>query len=396
MNNFENIFNIFIIVTPILLFIQLIIVFIISKYDFKFSKYLIGFFLAIIISVYCIISDVNNSFLRKNDEFDITLNNSYIISSDEIEGFLDTTPNNIDKNQETSLDLNKLQYSDNFTSYLTEVTESIEYSSKSPSLESDSIIATNIVSGESYSLEQLANEKLFIPYREDDKEILFYGSYNNSCLNGNCIYNIYKNNRLDMIIESKYENGNLISYSKVTNDTTTAGINTWSISYRENRSNYNSGITLNYFKNYDYTKNFNLTDATLGDILYVNDFEDELKNTSILEGYYNGNTSDGYYNDTTGNAYMIKFFDDSTVRMLYCGNFKNGYPDDNTGNAWDIVRNKNTNYMYYKGDFKNGSTTNSKGYIFENNLTVDSINEILNQNNFEVPFDLNWNSTLNE
>ena len=197
-----------------------------------------------------------------------------------------------------------------------------------------------------------------------------------------------------MITEAKYENGNLISYKKVTNGVTQVGTSTWNISYRENKINYNTGVTLNYFKNEDYIKDFEFENARPNDILYVNDIIDILEETSLLEGYYSGNTSDGYYNDNTGNAYMIKFFDDGTVRMLYHGNFKNGYPDDNTGNAWDIVKNKNTNYMYYKGSFENGSTTNSKGFIFENNLSIERINEILNENDFNISLNLNWSNTF--
>lgn len=319
--------------------------------------------------------------------------------------------NNIDnssdiKKEETLVDIphdnyeendfpNTLQYSKDFTSYLTEVSESIEYSSRSLSFESNNIIAMNAVSGEEYSLDQLEKIKLFIPYTENDKEIIFYGNYINNHLNGNCIYNIYKNDKLEMIMEAIYKEGALLSYKKVTSGTTSAGVNTWNVSYRENKINYNTGITLNYFKNNDLIIDFDFENATPDNILYVDDFNDKLNEKCILEGYYNGNTSDGYYNDNTGNAYMIKFFDDNTVRMLYCGNFKNGYPDDNTGNAWNIVRNKNTDYMYYKGCFKNGSTTNSSGFIFENDLTIENINKILNEHNFEIDFDLNWFNTSN-
>lgn len=297
---------------------------------------------------------------------------------------------------------NNLQYSEDFTTYLTAVSESIEYGSQPFLFDSNNIIAINELNGEKYSLDQLEEVKLFVPYIEDDKKIIFYGNYINNKLNGNCIYNVYKNDSLETILEATYNEGGLISYKKITSGITSAGVNTWNVSYRKNETIYNTGITLNYFKNNDLIIDFDFENATPDNILYVDNFHNKLKEKCILEGYYIGNTSDGYYNDNTGNALMLKFFDDSTVRMLYHGNFKNGYPNDNTGNAWNIVRNKNTNYMYYKGYFKNGSTTNNKGFIFENDLTIERINEILKQNNFKIDnifesdFDLklNWYDML--
>lgn len=388
----------------ILLIIVVLIIFqliIITKIDFSNLKskkiYSTITILTLILSIFSSILFSNNQFSSRNNEniivdsnIDINVNSSM---QEEILSNIESSQSDVEKY--ISIDLqDNLQYSKDFTSYLTETRESIEYSSQLPSFDTNSIIAKNSFNGKEYTLSQLEKEKLFIPYREKNKEILFYGSYNNSYLNGNCIYNVYKNNQLEMILEAEYENGNLLSYRKITSDITPAGVNTWNVSYRENKINYNSGITLNYFKYDNYTKNFNLDNATANNLLYVNEFESKLKDTTILEGYYNGNTSDGYYNDNTGNAYMIKFFDDGTVRMLYHGNFRDGYPDDSTGNAWDIVKNKNTGYMYYKGNFKNGSTTNSKGFIFENDLTFERINEILEQNNFKIAFELNWDNIL--
>ena len=391
----ENIFDLFFISTPILLLIQSIIIYIISKTNFKnlkFSKYLFIIFVLIsTFSIFFIINDISELPHLEN-KIIVQDNNNNIYREDD--HLLDIETNIIDHdNQINNSQYCNLQYSDNFISYLAEIRESIEYNNNAPSFKSNDIIAEDILSGDVYSLNQLSKEKLFISYMEDDKEILFYGSYNYNNLDGDCIFNIYINNKLITILEATYEKGILLSYKRVTDGITQVGTSTWNISYRENKIDYNTGVTLNYFKYEDYIKNFDYENANPTDIISVSMFENYLKEISILEGYYNGNTSAGYYNDNTGNAYMIKFFEDGTVRMLYHGNFSNGYPDDNTGSAWDIVKNKNTNYMYYKGCFKNGSTTNNKGFVFENNLSIERINEILDINNLEISFDLNWSKS---
>lgn len=384
----ENIFNIFFLATPVLLFIQSLIL---STSYFKHKKFSIclsGIFILLSISSVLLFKEADEPYHLE----EITVQNSNkIFLNIENKNLIDSHLNHIEKN-DTDLQI-ELQYSDTFISYLTEIEKSIEYGNDSILFNKNDIIAINTLNGEEYFIEQLADTKLFIPYKENDKEVFFYGCCNNGYLDGDCIFNIYNGDKLITLLEATYKDGKLLSYKRVNNSKTQVGIITWNISYRVIETGYNSGVTLNYFKNDDYIKDFDFESAKPSDILYVNDFENNLKEVSILEGYYSGNTSNGYYNDNTGNAYLIKFFEDGTVRMLYHGNFCNGYPDDNTGNAWNIVKNKNTNYMYYMGCFKNGSTTNNIGFIFENNLSLERINELLKGNNWEdnnYEYELNW------
>lgn len=261
-----------------------------------------------------------------------------------------------------------------------------------------------ITSSKLLPLNELSGNTILIPNKENNREIYFLGQYNESGRwDGNCITNEYEDNMLESILEANYNDGNMISYKKIVKDANKSNQYFWNIAKRTCEDDYNSGEILKYIYLKDYYKDFDINTVDIKDIMFFDEFENYIIANCSLEEYYNGNTSDGFYNDDTGNSYLIKFFEDGTVKMLYYGNFANGYPDDETGNAWYIVKNENTNYMYYKGYFKNGRTANNSGYYFQNNLSIERINEILEENNFnkilqENDFDieLNWDDTLKD
>lgn len=256
------------------------------------------------------------------------------------------------------------------------------YSVEKPSWKSDDIIAINTQSGEQYTAKDLSNQKILLPYKQGNQECYFYGQYNeNNQWDGDCVVNIYENNNLVSIMESKYKDGILLAYKQVF-QASRNDYDVWSFSDRINYSDYNEGKTWSYFKSSDYSKKFIYENVTVSDILYVNDFETIVKDGGIEEYYY-GRTSNGFFNDITGTAYLVKYFQNGFTRLIYCGHFKNGYPDDQTGNAWHIAKSENTTYMYYKGYFQKGKTTNNSDYIFENNLTQEEIKQILNENHWE-------------
>ena len=63
--------------------------------------------------------------------------------------------------------------------------------------------------------------------------------------------------------------------------------------------------------------------------------------------------------------------------MLYYGNIKDGDLHDTTDDACYIVKEEDTDYMYYKGHFENGKAKDNEGSVFENNLTQERIKDIL-------------------
>lgn len=322
------------------------------------------------------------------------------------------SPEDISYSEEkTSSDLNiiskediimRLKYSDDFTMRIAETYGNIE-TNQSYNLTDlgEDIIALDIVKGNKYSKNQLVNQKLLIPYEDDGKEILFYGQYNeNNYWDGSCIFNVYGYNEdskdivLETILEAEYDDGNLISYKKVFRSTTSQGVDVWSIFYGEiilenNEGSYARGETWNYFSVNEYVMAFDTSNAEVEDIIYVEDFVDNLKNFSFIEGYYCGNISNGYYNDDTGEAYTVKYTQDGHVRTVYMGKFMDGLPDDQSGNAWQIVFDNSDNakkYFYYKGNFKNNrrqGTVSSKDYV-----TQKQIDEIIKDMKFNC--ELNW------
>lgn len=258
----------------------------------------------------------------------------------------------------------------------------------SPEWQGTDVIAIDKNSGKEYKASELAYEKILFPYTSNNREIFFYGQYNeNNNWDGHCIINAYENNKLVFITEAEYADGKILSYQQVFAFNNASG-KVWGVSERENEGDYNSGVTYTYFFDKDYIKDFTLNNVTADDILTVEDFRNNL--TAILEGFYCGNTSNNHYNDETGNAYIVKYAKDGTVRTLYVGNFVNGAFNDYTGNAWYIVRDEelNTNYMYYKGKFENGNIVDNPTEKPENPVSLERIKEILNDAHLDL--NLNW------
>ena len=295
-----------------------------------------------------------------------------------------------------------LEYSNNFMDSVVKTYEYVEDDQiKNLSYLGQNVIAQNSVNGEEYTLSQLINRKLLIPYLDNDKEILFYGQFNkNDNWDGVCVFNIYGYNEdvndtvLENILEAEYDDGKLISYRKLIRSTTARGVDIWSIFdgrmiYEENRENYARGENWNYYRANEYLQDFDLCNAEVENIIYIDDFKDKLEKFSFVEGYYCGNISNGYYNDDTGEAYTVKYSENGIVRTVYVGKFKNGLPNDQSGNAWQIVFDNSNNinkYFYYKGSFKNNQRQGNVSA--DNYVTQDEINEIIKGITFNC--ELNW------
>lgn len=265
-----------------------------------------------------------------------------------------------------------------------------------PSWEINDTIIENKKTKEKITAGELINKKIFLPYKDGNQEIYFYGQFDdNNQWDKDCIINVYQDNILISIMEAQYDSGTLLQYKQVSKSSTKNQTEIWmvcdKVRKKDENKEYNTGETWNYIYR-EYKKNFLCEDATIKDIKDVNEFEEYLKEISWLEGYYYGNTSDGFYNDDTGNSYMIKYFEDGTVRTLYYGNFANGVFDDDTGDAWYITRGKNTHYMYYKGFYEKGETSNNPGHIFEDPpLSIERIYEILEDNHCNLT--LKWSDS---
>ena len=296
----------------------------------------------------------------------------------------------------------QLEYSNNFTDSVVNTYEYVEDDQiKNLSYLGQNVIAQNGVNGEEYTLSQLIDRKLLIPYLDNEKEILFYGQYNkNNNWDDVCVFNIYGYNEdvndmvLENILEAEYDDGILTSYKKLIRSTTARGVDIWSIFdgrmiYEENKENYARGEIWNYYRVNEYLQEFDLNNPEVENIIYIDDFKDKLEKFSFVEGYYCGNISNGYYNDDTGEAYTVKYSENGIVRTVYVGKFKNGLPNDQSGNAWQIVFDNSNNinkYFYYKGSFKNNQR---QGKVSSDNyVTQDEIDELIKGITFNCQ--LNW------
>ena len=255
-------------------------------------------------------------------------------------------------------------------------------------LTATSVVAYDERTGQEFTVEQLAGVKLLLPYVSEGQEIIFYGGFNSEGQwHGECTLNVYENNELVLITDAEYENGTRVKSKQVFSYELSEGEPVWALSNREYKDGISSGETYLYEWTNAYTKDFSLEDATIKDVLYANEFIENLN--PRLKAYYYGDVSDGLFNDNSGDAYMAYFFDDGTVRLLYSGNFKDGTFNDNTGNAWYIVKAEDTDYMYYRGNFKNGEEDHSAdSEVGHPPLTLEEINQYLGEREYNV--ELHW------
>lgn len=261
-------------------------------------------------------------------------------------------------------------------------------SGKTTSLTVTSVVAYDIDTNAQYTVGQLAEQKLLLPYTSKGQEVFFYGQINvEGQWDGNCILNVYENDELVLITDAVYDDGELCQYKQVFSYTVTSGQRVWAVSNRVHQETSNTGETWLYTWTGPYTKEFTIDNVAARDIISADVFRDMIDEN--LYGYYCGDTSDGLFNDLSGNAYMVYFFENGTVRLLYSGRFEDGTFNDDTGNAWYIVKAEDSDYMYYQGNFKNGKEDHSViTELGHPPLTLGEIQEYIGDRHYNV--ELRW------
>ena len=261
------------------------------------------------------------------------------------------------------------------------------YELENPTWDAEDIIASDLVSGEEYSAGFLAGKKLLVPYTNNGQEVVFFGQYNeNNHWDKDCIINVYANDELILIMDAEYDDGELVTYQQVLAETLQTRQNVWVVTEREHRADLNYGETWNYDRTEDYAKQFELDQVQMQDVVSAEDFIAEI--ATPVDSYYRGNTSNGIYNDNTGEAYLVRYHEDGTVKVLYKGCFTDGKFDDNTGEAWELVfdsSNGINKYFYYKGIFKKGNRANSKKIDYVTREQIEQITE-----GMEFSCDMEW------
>ncbi|MBD5507850.1 MAG: hypothetical protein HDR05_07340 [Lachnospiraceae bacterium] len=247
------------------------------------------------------------------------------------------------------------------------------------------VIGQDMRSGEMYTVGDLMKESIVTSYVDQStgEIVVFKGQYDKyNQWNGNCIINRYKDNKLMFIMDAEYISGKLIRYKQVFSGVNARGDDLWMVSEREIEEYRNKGETWSYFKDSEYEKYIDINSIKDSDIIDANSFR--LILSPNLEGYYNGYTSDGLFNDDTGQAYLVKYAREGYIRTLYVGEMKDGYFEDATNNAWYIAKSEDTEYMYYKGAFDRGHPVHNDESIFINNISIEEIEKILQDNNFNT------------
>lgn len=261
------------------------------------------------------------------------------------------------------------------------------YELENPTWDAEDIIASDLISGEEYSAGFLAGKKLLVPYTNNGQEVVFFGQFNeNYHWDKDCIINVYANDELILIMDAEYDDGELVTYQQVLAETLQTRQNVWVVTEREHRADLNYGETWNYDRTEDYAKQFELDQVQMQDVVSAEDFIAEID--TPVDSYYRGNTSNGIYNDNTGEAYLVRYNEDGTVKVLYKGCFTDGKFDDNTGEAWELVfdsSNGINKYFYYKGIFRKGNRANSKKIDYVTREQIEQITE-----GMEFSCDMEW------
>lgn len=235
------------------------------------------------------------------------------------------------------------------------------------------IVGKDVTSDTVYKTEDLVNQKVILSYTDKGNTVLFLGQYNKEGQwDGNCKINTYNNEEIISITDAIYEKGKLDSYRQVFLDGENSKNRRWFVSNRKNEDGFNSGETWQYKYEhaYAYINTINFNELSTDNIISVDNFINDAKESMQLIGYYIGNTSNGRYNDETGQAYLVKFTDRSDiapgyVRYLYHGKLKNGLPNDNNEDKlkpWVLAwGNDNDSYYYYTGKFVNDERIDLNG-----------------------------------
>lgn len=187
-------------------------------------------------------------------------------------------------------------------------------------------------------------------------------------------------------MDAEYDDGKLVTYQQVLAETLQTGQDVWVVTEREHRADLNYGETWNYDRIEDYEKQFGLAQVQMQDVVSAEDFIAEID--TLVDSYYRGNTSNGIYNDNTGEAYLVRYNEDGTVKVLYKGCFSDGKFDDSTGKAWELVfdsSNGINQYFYYKGIFRKGNRADSKKIDYVTREQIDQITE-----GMEFSCDIEW------
>ena len=264
-------------------------------------------------------------------------------------------------------------------------------------LDDDSVVLTQPIAysqeeGRVVLADELIDQRTIYTYNDGKDQVVFCGQYDEEGRwNGNCIINVYdKESRLIRILDGDYLHGQLINYRQVLSDYSKDG-DIWLVSDRIVGQSSNHGATWKYKRDDYIALDCDISELSEEQIYDVNTFVHSL-DILIIE-YYEGDTSNLLYNDNSGKAYLVKYFTDNQdkyrkyVKTLYVGCFSDGQFNDHTGDAWYIVKDTNTEYMYYKGTFTDG---NPDVQEVEIPLSLNRINEIIQQSEVEFDCPLDW------
>ena len=132
---------------------------------------------------------------------------------------------------------------------------------------------------------------------------------------------------------------------------------------------------------------------TIDDLLYVSQFENDIKKFSSLEGYYRDKkVKDIKTDEEKIISYMIKNNEDGIIRTFYKGEFIDGDFYDQTGSAIEIVFDESVKkYFCYVGTFKKGDRDSDNNLEYK---SQDEINEIIKP--YEFNCELNWYDTTKD
>lgn len=255
-----------------------------------------------------------------------------------------------------------------------------------PKWESDTIIGSDLHSGEEYHPSDLINRIVVLSYKEDGQDVFFMGQFNErNHWEGECLINVYADGHFVISTKAIYHDGERIDYKQLfpTSD---------ALCYaeRHNIDSGSSGDTWKYENTAPIIQNISFDDPQADLMIEPETYIKSISSNCI--SHYHGNTENGSYEDDTDSAYLVAFFEDGSTRTVYKGRFKDGVFNDETGAAWYITMekgDKRTPYMYFEGGFDSGKPSQNKRKIFINPMTKKEADAIIANQPFKD--EIIWN-----
>lgn len=240
-----------------------------------------------------------------------------------------------------------------------------------PELKGEDTVAVSN-DGTEYSAGELVGKRVCLWYEGVNGEDCFFaGQYNeNGQWDGDCLINVYRDGKLFISMKDYYENGVRTKYEQaicddskeeyVSNKMAVVDGETSGDIWRFNKYEKGGSVCL-------IRQKVKKEEPHEEDMVTPAWFKKYAGKNLAITTWYEGRIADDKSDDQTGDAFLVKYFEDKTVRMLYQGTFISGEME----RGWEIATEEGSQwYIFYEGNFENGKAKGDSAPIDKEGITA--------------------------